>query len=168
MPTEKYYALKYKYQTLDEEKDKINCLIELVLEIRNYNIDEAYDYAEEIISRSKAIGYKEGIGRGLNHKGACFWLKGRYGRGLVTLKEALAVAREIQNDALRARIYNNYGNIYRDLGDLLNASKYYQWALEINEELGDELSQSVVLINISNIHFDLFNDEKSYLLKEEE
>jgi signal transduction histidine kinase/CheY-like chemotaxis protein/HPt (histidine-containing phosphotransfer) domain-containing protein len=157
VPTEKYYALKYKYQTLDEEKDKINCLIELVLEIRNYNIDEAYDYAEEIISRSKAIGYKEGIGRGLNHKGACFWLKGRYGRGLVTLKEALAVAREIQNDALRARIYNNYGNIYRDLGDLLNASKYYQWALEINEELGDELSQSVVLINISNIHFDLFD-----------
>ncbi|MBL7772788.1 MAG: tetratricopeptide repeat protein [Chitinophagaceae bacterium] len=157
MPTEKYYALKYRYQTLSDEKEKINCLIDLVLEIRNYNVDEAFTYSEEIIERSKAIGFKEGIGRGLNHKGACFWLLGRYGRGLVTLKEALAVAKEIKNDALRARIYNNYGNIYRDLGDLSNASKYYQWALEINEELGDELSQSVVLINISNIHFDLFD-----------
>lgn len=157
MPTEKYYALKYKYQTLSDEKEKINCLIDLVLEIRNYNVDEAFTYSEEIIERSRAIGYKEGIGRGLNHKGACFWLLGRYGRGLVTLKEALVVAKEIKNDALRARIYNNYGNIYRDLGDLSNASKYYQWALEINEELGDELSQSVVLINISNIHFDLFD-----------
>lgn len=157
MPTEKYYSLKYKYQTLEDERDKINCLIELVLEIRNYNIDEAFQYSEEIIERSKKLGYKEGIGRGLNHKGACYWLMGRYGRGLVILKDALAVAKEIKNDALKARIYNNYGNIYRDLGDLSNASKYYQWALEINEELGDELSQSVVLINISNIHFDLFD-----------
>lgn len=157
MPTEKYYALKSQYQLLHDEKEKINCLIELVLEIRNYNVEEAFTYTEEIIARSKAIDYKEGVGRGLNHKAACFWLKGRYGRGLVFLKEALAVAREIKNDALRARIYNNYGNIYRDLGDLLNASKYYQWALEIHEDLGDELSQAAVLLNISNIHFDLFD-----------
>ncbi len=157
MSTEKYTALKQHYATLKDEKDKINCLIEIVLEIRDYDIEEAFRLANEIIERAKLIDYAEGIGRGLNHKGACYWIKGEYDLGLEILKEALVIAKGIKNDSLKARIYNNYGNIYRELGDLSNASKYYQWALEINEELGDELSQSVVMINISNLHFDLYD-----------
>ncbi len=156
MSTEKYNELKLKYNTLQNEKDKINCLIEIVLEIRNYDIDEAYELSNEIIHRSRAIQYKEGEGRGLNNKGACYWLKGEYDKGLNTLKEALKIAKQNRLDALKARIYTNHGNIYRDLGDLSSASKYYQWALEINEELGDELAQATVLIRISNLYFDLF------------
>ncbi|MBL7765175.1 MAG: tetratricopeptide repeat protein [Chitinophagaceae bacterium] len=161
MSTEKYLELKTLYNTLQDEKEKINCLIDIVLEIRNYDIDEAFRLSKEIIERSRKINFQEGIGRGLNHRGACYWLKGEYNKGLDTLKEALRIAKSIGNHTLKARIYNNYGNIYRDLGDLSNASKYYQWALEINEELGDELSQSVVLINISNLHFDLYDYENA-------
>lgn len=157
MTTEKYSELKKKYNGLDTEQERIECLIEIVLEIRNYDLDEAYLLSNEIIDRSYAIHFAEGIARGLNHKGACYWLKGEYDKGLNTLKEALKVAKEQNLSAVKARIYNNYGNIYRDLGDLSNASKYYQWALEINEELGDELSQSVVLNSISNLYFDLFD-----------
>jgi signal transduction histidine kinase/CheY-like chemotaxis protein/HPt (histidine-containing phosphotransfer) domain-containing protein len=157
MSTERYLQLKKYYNELGTEKERIDCLIEIVLEIRHYDIDEAYQLSNEIIDRSQAIRYHLGIGRGLNNKGACYWLKGEYDKGLATLKEALKIAKENKFDALKARIYNNYGNIYRDLGDLSNASKYYQWALEINEELGDELAQSVVLISISNLHFDLFD-----------
>lgn len=157
MSTEKYQLLKKKYSELENEKDKIDCLIEIVLEIRNYDVEEAFTLTNEIIERSKKIGYAEGIGRGFNNKGACYWLKGEYEEGLNHLKEALKIAKNNKFDSLKARIYNNYGNIYRELGDLSMASKYYQWALEINEELGDELSQSVVLISISNIHFDLFD-----------
>lgn len=157
MSTERYHELKTKYNTLSDEREKINCLIDIVLEIRNYDIEEAYRLSKEIIDRSRKINYTEGIGRGLNNKGACYWLKGEYDNGLDTLKEALKIAKQFDLLALKARIYNNYGNIYRDLGDLSNASKYFQWALEINEELGDELSQSVVLISISNLHFDLYD-----------
>jgi signal transduction histidine kinase/DNA-binding response OmpR family regulator len=157
MSTERYHKLKNQYSLLTDEKEKINCLIEIVLEIRNYDIEEAFQLSTEIIERSEKIGYKEGVGRGLNNKGACYWLKGEYDQGLSKLREALRVAKDNKFDALKARIYNNYGNIYRDLGDLSNASKYYQWALEINEELGDELSQSAVMISISNLHFDLFD-----------
>jgi len=157
MSTERYLELKKTYSTLSDERKKIDCLIEIVLEIRNYDIEEAYRLSNEIIERSYAIDYAEGAGRGLNHKGACYWLKGEYEKGLNTLNAALKIAKENRFDALRARIYNNFGNIYRDLGELSNASKYYQWALEINEELGDELLQSAVLISISKLHFDLFD-----------
>ncbi len=157
MSTEKYHELKRKYNSLLSEREKIECLIEIVLEIRNYDIEEAFTLSSEIIERSYSIHFQEGVARGLNHKGACYWLKGEYDKGLNTLKEALKIAKDENLPAVKARIYNNYGNIYRDLGDLSNASKYFQWALEINEELGDELSQSAVLISISNLHFDLFD-----------
>lgn len=157
MSTERYLELKKHYATLSDEREKIRCLIDIVLEIRNYDLDEAYRLSNEIIERSYAADFPEGVGRGLNHKGACYWLRGEYERGLNTLKEALKIARDHDFDALRARIYNNYGNIYRDLGELSNASKYYQWALEISEKVGDELAQSAVLISISNLHFDLFD-----------
>lgn len=161
MSSERYHELKNQYKTLNDERDKIICLIEIVLEIRNYDLEEAYKLSNEIIERSYAINYQEGIARGLNNKGACYWLKGEYDKGLNTLKEAVKIAKDNKLDAVKARIYNNYGNIYRDLGDLSNASKYYQWALEINEDLGDELSQSAVMISISNLHFDLFDYENA-------
>ena len=157
MSSEKYIELKENYDSLTSEEEKIRCLIDIVLEIRNYNIDEAFRLSQEIINRSINIKFKEGIGRGLNLKGACYWLKGEYDNGLETLKESLKIAKDLKNDALEAWIYNNYGSIYRDLGDLSNASKYFQWALEINEDLNDELSQAAILTNISNIHFDLYD-----------
>ena len=157
MSSEKYIELKDKYDKLTIEEDKILCLIDIVLEIRNYDIDEAFRLSQEIINRSVKAKFKEGIGRGLNLKGACYWLKGEYDNGLETLKESLKIAKDLGNDSLKAWIYNNYGSIYRDLGDLANASKYFQWALEINEDLNDELSQAAILTNISNIHIDLYD-----------
>ncbi len=161
MTSEKYIELKEKYDSLTKEEDKILILIDIVLEIRNYDIDEAFRMSQEIVDRSTKIKFKEGIGRGLNLKGACYWLKGEYNKGLDTLKESLKIAKDLKNDALKAWIYNNYGSIYRDLGDLSSASKYFQWALEINEDLNDELSQAAILTNISNIHFDLYDYENA-------
>lgn len=161
MYTEKYHELKYKYNTLTNEQEKIDCLIDMSLEIRNYDIEEALILSKEILERSKKINYQKGIGRGLNNKGAIYWMKGDYNKGLKTLNDALIIAKNNQIEDLKARIYNNIGNIYRDLGDLSNASKFYQWALEINQELGDELAQSAVMMSISNIHFDLFDFESA-------
>ena len=76
MSTEKYQELKNKYNTLQNEKDKIDCLVDIVLEIRNYDIEEAYQLTEEIIERSVKINYKKGEGRGINNKGAIYWLRG--------------------------------------------------------------------------------------------
>lgn len=157
MSTERYQELKERYNALHDEKERINCLVDMVLEIRNYDIEEALELSQEIVDRSRSSNYREGEGRGLNNKGACHWLRGEYDLGLAALGEALKIAKEHRFDLLKGRIYNNYGNIYRDLGDLSNALRYYQWALEINETENDELAQSTVMISISNIHFDLYD-----------
>lgn len=157
MSTERYTELRLKYEKLTNSEEQILCLIDIVLEVRNYDIEEAFELTEDVIKLSLQHNFREGYGRGLNLKGSCYWRKGDYNAGLDTLKEALQVAKSMNNDALKARIYNNFGNIYRELGDLSSASKYYQWSLEIHEDLNDQLSQSAIMMNISNIHFDLFD-----------
>jgi signal transduction histidine kinase len=83
------------------------------------------------------------------------------------LKEALSISTRIKDRRLEARVLHNYGNIYRDMGDLANALTHFEKALLINEELGEEFAQSVILTSISNLLYDLndFDSALEYALK---
>ncbi|MEI8278872.1 MAG: tetratricopeptide repeat protein [Bacteroidota bacterium] len=162
MDTPRYKELEQQLATQTDEKDKISTLIDMAVEVRNFDVDHASEMADEIIERSKEANYPRGLGRGLNLKGSCYWLQGEYDSGLEVLQEAYTIAKQIKDRKLEARVLNYYGNIYRDLGDLANALTHFEKALAINEELGDEFSQSVNLTSISNLHYDL-NDYDSAL-----
>ncbi|MES2701886.1 MAG: tetratricopeptide repeat protein [Bacteroidota bacterium] len=162
MDTPRYKELKEHLMEQTDEKSKIDTLVDMGVEVRAIDVEKAMEMAEEIIQRSKVVTYYRGIGRGLNLKGSCYWLKGEYDTGLSIIKEALAIAIRIKDRRLEARVLHNYGNIYRDMGDLANALTHFERALGINEELGDEFSQSIILTSISNLLYDL-NDYDSAL-----
>lgn len=155
MQTTHYQQLQEKYEQTEDEREKIDLLSEMTLDIRNDEPEHALAMAEEIIERATAIQYALGIGDGHNHKGACYWLLGEYEEGLEELAIALRIADEIHNKDLRARVLNNLGRIYRELGDIANALRYFEDSLVINEELNNELNQTINLTNISNLHYDL-------------
>lgn len=161
MESQKLKELKQEYNALTKEAHKIDKLVEMALEIRNYDVEQAASLAEEILERSKAQGYKRGEGRAYNLKGSCYWLQGEYDLGLEALDMAHTIAKNVKDRMLEARVLNNFGNIYRDLGDLTKALNYYENALEINEERGDELAQSVNLTSISNLLYDLGDYESA-------
>lgn len=161
MESLKLKQLKQEYDALVKEPDKIDKLVEMALEIRNYDVEKAAELTEEILERSKADNYKRGEGRGYNLKGSCFWLQGEYDLGLEALEKAHTISKNVKDRMLEARVLNNFGNIYRDLGDLSKALHYYENALEINEERGDELAQSVNLTSISNLLYDLGDYESA-------
>ncbi len=102
METKRYQELKEQYQHAATEKEQIDILIDMTLEIRNDDAEKAMVFAEEIIERSEEIHYLAGKGNGLNHKGACYWLMGEYEDGLDELTEAFIIAREIKNKTLEA------------------------------------------------------------------
>jgi signal transduction histidine kinase/DNA-binding NarL/FixJ family response regulator len=158
----RYRQLQEEYGSLKDERARIDTLVEMALEVRNFDVDKAFEMATEIIERSNKAGYPRGLGRGYNLKGSCYWLHGDYDLGLVELQKAYEIATSIKERRLEARVLNNFGNIYRDLGDLANALNYFEKALAINEELGDELTQSVNLTSIANLLYDL-NDYESAL-----
>jgi signal transduction histidine kinase/DNA-binding response OmpR family regulator len=158
----RYKELQDKLALLTDEKEKLDTLVDIGVEVRNTNIEQASLMADHIMEQARAIGYRRGFGRGLNLKGSCYWLEGEYDKALVILKEALSLANRIRERRLEARVLHNLGNVYRDMGDLASVLTHFEKALVIYEELGDEFSQSVILTGISNLLYDL-NDYDSAL-----
>jgi Signal transduction histidine kinase len=155
MDTLRYKELLQLYDSLHNEKARIDTYIEMAMEVRNADVDRAIEMADEIIERSEKQGYRLGKGRGMNLKGWCYWQNGAYDEGLEILQDALVIAHEIKNKPLEARTYNNFGYIYRDIGELAEALNYFEKALAINERTGDEVAQSVNLASIAYVHYDL-------------
>lgn len=162
METPRYKELQLLYDTLANERARIDTLIDMGMEVRNFDVDHAMEIADEVIIKSDKAGYRLGKGRGMNLKGWCFWQQGYYDDSVAILEEALHIAHEINNKPLEARVLNNYGGMYRDRGDLAVALNYFELALAINEKLGDEVTQSVNLANIAYINYDL-NDYENAL-----
>ena len=160
--TPRYKELQEQLKQQVDEKGRIDTLVDIGVEVRNVDVDQALEIAIDVVARAKVVAYARGVGRGLNLKGSCYWLNGEYDTGLSILKEALSIAHRIRDKRLEARVLHNFGNIYRDMGDLANAVTHFEKALVINEELGDEFSQSVILTSISNLLYDL-NDYDSAL-----
>lgn len=162
-----YNELLEAYNYTSDPIIKIDILSEIALEIRNDDVEKAFIMAEEIIEKSQALDYLKGIGNGLNHKGACYWLMGEYEDGLDALTEAYEIARNTEDPVLEAKVLNNFGRIYRSLGDLSNALKNFEAALEINENHGNEFLQTINLTNISNLYHDLgdYDTALEYALK---
>lgn len=162
METNRYQKLQQQYQALQSEKARIEVLLEMAMEVRNFDADQALILADEIIARSEREGYLLAKGRGLNIKGWCYWQKGDYDEGIAMLKDSLDIAHQLKNKPLEARVLNNFGNIYRDKGDLAESLHYFDNALAINESLGDEVAQSVNMASIAYLHYDL-NDYSNAL-----
>src|SRR3954463_4980886 len=102
--TPKFKELKDKLATITDEKEKVNTLVDMGIEARAIDVDAAMEIADQIIQHSRTISYPRGIGRGLNLRGSCYWLKGEYEHGLTVLKEALSISMRIKDRRLEARV----------------------------------------------------------------
>ncbi len=167
MDSPKYSTLLREYEEQQDERGKIDLLVKIGIELRESDVDEAAAKADEVIARSQKIGYILGEGRGRNLKGSCHGIHGDHTDGLRELQQAYSIAKQIDDDRLKARVLNNYGNIYRDLGDLATALTYFEEALVINEKQGDSLSVSVNLTSIAQLLYDLndFDSALEYALR---
>lgn len=167
MDSQKYKLLQEEYDSLKDERARLDLMVLMALEMRNTDVDEAAKMADEIIERSIKVGYPKGEGRGHNLKGSCYGLQGDYEEGLAELNKAYAIARHIKDRRLEARALNNFGNVYRETGDFARALNYFEEALAINEALGDEVASSVNLTSIAQLLYDLndFDSALDYALR---
>ena len=165
--TPRYKELQELLSVQTDEKGRIDTQLNIAEEVKNFEVDEAAQMANDIIAHSRTIAYAPGIGRGLCLKGFCNRLKGEYDAGIQVLNEALSIAGKIHDRNMEATALYYLGNIYRDLGELANVLTHYEKALAINEELGEEYYQSVILSSISNLLYDLgdYDSALEYALK---
>ncbi len=161
MDSQRLKQLYKDFDVLSTERERIDTLVDITMEVRNFDVERAIHMADDIIERSRAEKYALGEGRGLNLKGWCYWRQGLYDEGLEILQNAYGIAKETRNKPLEARVRNNFGYIYRDRGDLATALNFFENALAINETLGDEVAQAVNLSSIAYVHYDLSDYENA-------
>lgn len=165
--TPRYKELQELLATQTNELERIDTRLKMAEEIKNFDVEEAMQLAEEVVSDSRRMNYLEGMGRGLCLRGFCYRLKGEYDAGIEVLENALTISRKIPDHNIEATSLYYLGNIYRDLGDLSNGLSHYEGALAINEASGNEYTQSIILASISNLLFDLsdYDSALEYALK---
>ncbi|MCB1037453.1 MAG: tetratricopeptide repeat protein, partial [Acidobacteria bacterium] len=78
-------------------------------------------------------------------------------------REALTAARETEDRPLAARILNNLGGVYQNLGEPEEAIAYFRQALELQRSLGNEFGEAATLNNLGFYHHGLGEAEEALL-----
>ena len=73
---------------------------------------------------------------------------GRNSQALPLLTEALSKAREIKDKVGEVNALNDLGWYYGAVGDLTKQSEFYNQALKLAQEIGDEYDQAGILTSI--------------------
>jgi signal transduction histidine kinase/DNA-binding NarL/FixJ family response regulator/Flp pilus assembly protein TadD/HPt (histidine-containing phosphotransfer) domain-containing protein len=153
----RFTELENKLLTITDPKQQIDVRLDLVAEMRLFDNVQALEKAKQILNDAIDENYTAGIARSTYSVGMCYWQLGDYDKAIVTLNDALALAKKNKNKKLEAKCYNILGNIYRDIGEVSSALKYYLNALDIFDKQNDEHTTGVVMKNIGILHFDLFD-----------
>jgi len=115
MDTPRYKQLLQQYETQTDEKERIDILVEMGIELRTFDTEKATEIADQVIYRSIAARYYRGQGRGYNLKGSCLGIEGEYDKAIEVLYKAQEIAIQVKDRRLEARVLNNFGHIYRAL-----------------------------------------------------
>lgn len=97
----------------------------------------------------------------LSNLGQIHDVMNNYRRAIDYYKEALNIARAINDERNKEVSLGNLGNVYRRLGNVKNAFIYYQQALEIARKISDLTNEGAYLANIGLTYFHLGQTHKA-------
>jgi predicted ATPase len=89
--------------------------------------------------------------RAYHHLGAMFSMQGDYHRAKTHSQTALALWRDLDDDAGIALALNNLGNIAKEQGDYEQAFTFYSESLERNRKLGNTAGMAIAFNNLGNV-----------------
>lgn len=153
--SERYAGLQEQLATEYDEKKKIDILCKIGSVVRQGDVEQALEYADDILHRAKVAAYAAGMAKALKLKGACLWMKGEYEPATEILQVGLNIAGKAKDKRVQGRILYYMGNIYRDKGEIAKALARFTEALALYEEIEDTFAQSIILASVSNLLFDL-------------
>lgn len=100
-------------------------------------LDAAHDLARDALGAFRARGDRDGRMRALNLLGVIGFEQGRVGEAEAAWEESLALARELEDSQLAARVSNNLASLEHLRGDGAAALGLYRSALLSYQRLGD-------------------------------
>lgn len=121
---------------------------------------QALDFFQRAIALDKEINPGASVAETLEEIGGLYAMMGRCDLAFVHLNEALAeltmpsstTSEPSLNKRTEGRIVNRIGNCYRDLGDLGAAIEFYNRALALRQEAGDQRGVAYTLDNLGDAY----------------
>ncbi len=110
--------------------------------------DSATALAREAIARSEKIGYLTGLGDGFVRLGLVEKDRGNYSGALAHYRQSLGYRRQLGDEDLVARVYNNMGMVFTWSARYDSAIHYLLQALHIAERLQLEKYRPMYLMNL--------------------
>ena len=113
-------------------------------------LKESIQYLEKALFVHKQIGSRSGEAWSHCHLGRSLFIVCQYDKAIEHFENALSI-REITGygrQLLEGRVYNNIGEVNRARGNCEEARRYYEKALSISTEIGNEIEQAVSYNNL--------------------
>jgi adenylate cyclase len=150
-------SLQTLLNTARQDTNKVNILIQLAKSILSNKPDKAMDYAQQILTLSKQIGYKKGVGIAYNIMGIEKRDKGDYIKAQEYFKKSLEISEEIGNKQGISISYINIGDIHFSQSNYLQAIEFYKKAIMISEKIGYKKGIALSCNKIGNIYYEQGN-----------
>lgn len=149
-------ALEYAFSAISKLENRppdrplascYNTVASVYLNLKDYN--RALFFNRKALEVRTKMGYPKGVGQSRNNLGEVFLVLGQYDSALYHL----LLAKEIKqkNGEPAAATLNNLGEVFAKTNRFKDAAEYFQQALTMHREMGDQIGQLKSLINLGDL-----------------
>jgi tetratricopeptide (TPR) repeat protein len=172
-----YKALKM-YEEIKYEAGQATVLGNIgIIHLFNKKLDKALEYSKRALEIDKKLNNAAGIGRHLGNIATVYQHQAtilkqtdtaaaneKYRKALQAYAESMEIAIKTSDGIQQARVLDNQGNVYFEMGDTANCFKFYKEAYVIDKANGNKEGMAMHLGNIGWIYFESnrFSEAESY------
>ena len=163
---EKALAIAIEHNYIDEIAVALLNLGGIWSDLGNY--EKALLYLNQALEIDKRLNDSLSIAKDLNNIGIATRLKGLSNestedlkRAEELLKQALTIAKEVDDQSFETQVLNNLGSIYADLNQFESALTYFYQAAVIADHINDNSYLGMIYNNIGIIYSHLNNYEEA-------
>lgn len=164
-----FYSASFSQpQKLKGDSLRVDELNRLGYAIRLTDPEQTISYAEKAEALATRQNYKDGIAEANRIKGIGYYYLNKSEIAISFYLKSLSIFTEINNEPGRAKVYNNIGNLYRDI-DFDKGLYYYDQSLKLAKKLnlkeltaGSYLNIGSIFSRKKNFYLALKNSEEAY------
>ncbi len=157
-------SLKNELSNASEDSAKVQILLQLGIGDNYSDRRESIKYYIKALELNEDNALEAEI---YNKIGFAYWQMGDYKPAIDYYKQAIELAKQLDDITFKGRLYNNIATAYWGLADNIEALKNYQLSLELRRKVNDQRGVSNVLNNIGILYQDLKLYEKALEMHKE-
>jgi tetratricopeptide (TPR) repeat protein len=146
----KYYPFKPDIQSGFKDTVSINRINTAAFNIRLTDPQKTVNLADSALFLAKKLNYLFGIAESNRIKGVGFYYLNDTKQAVKSYLEALKYFKFINDKKNEARVYNNFGNLYKEI-NYNKALLFYKKALSIAERLNSDEFTAGIYLNVATI-----------------